>query len=326
MDPPPQYHCRESATAHSKQEYSLRQKVTSRIPYELVSGPTLPTNPTSDAYLQANGTNSNGWIILGRNVASDAAQVFPALVSSLTSIKDVRLSVYSTSQSTPTYDPRIKYYETGVAGDSLWNTTEYVVYDPDSDGFYDNTKDTVLYNVTSPPLPNGVALLNDTWIKYIDTNLNGKWDMGEAIVYDWHHDGVYDYSSSPTDPTICGGPPNCGPPIVGSLLQDPVRQQTKALFDQVELYSPTGNYNWVHNGGFETGNLSNWGNTAGFTAASNLSHSGSYSTLGNSAGNTIDLAQSIDGKPAIDSSTRLLSSGYIETMTGRSLSAKADVW
>jgi hypothetical protein len=300
---------------------------TARTHYILASGSTLPTNTTSDAYLQASGTNSNGWTFLGRNVASDAAQVFPALFSSLTSIKDVRLSLYSTSQSTPTYDPRIKYYETGVA-DNLWNTTEYVVYDPDSDGIYDNTKDIVLYNGTSPapPLPNGVALSNDKWIKYIDTNLNGQWDMGEAIVYDWHHDGVYDYSSSPTDPTICGGPPHCGPPIVGSLLQDPVRQQTKALFDQVELYSPTGNYNWVYNGGFERGNLSSWGNKAGFTAASNLSHSGSYSALGNAAGNTVDLAQSIDGRPAIDSSTRLLSSGYIGTMTGGSISDKADVW
>src|SRR5947208_1281561 len=237
------------------------------------------------------------------------------------------LPTNTTSQGTPTYDPRIKYYETG--GDSYWNTTEYVVYDPDSDGTYDNTRDTVLYNGTTPvlpPLPNQVPLVNDQWIKFVDTNLNGQWDPGEAIVYDWHHDGVYDYNSNPTDPTICGSPPLCGPPIVGSLLQDPVREQTKALFDQVELYSTNGNYDWIHNGGFETGDLNGWGNTAGFIAASNLSHSGTFSSLGSAPGTTIDLAQSIDGRPAVDSSTRLLASGYIGSMTGGSSSDRADVW
>src|SRR3989449_3451991 len=298
-----------------------------RIHYVLASGSSLPTNTTSDGYLAATGTSSSGWTLLDRNVATDAATIFPALFTILTSVKDVRLSVYSTSQSTPTYDPRIKYYETG--GDSYWNTTEYVVYDPDSDGTYDNTRDTVLYNGTTPvlpPLPNQVPLVNDQWIKFVDTNLNGQWDPGEAIVYDWHHDGVYDYNSNPTDPTICGSPPLCGPPIVGSLLQDPVREQTKALFDQVELYSTNGNYDWIHNGGFETGDLNGWGNTAGFIAASNLSHSGTFSSLGSAAGTTIDLAQSIDGRPAVDSSTRLLASGYIGSMTGGSSSDRADVW
>src|SRR4029077_8110613 len=94
---------------------------TTRIHSVPATGSTLPANTTRDAYLLANGTSSNGWTLLNRDVTNDAARVFPALYSSLTSVTDERLSVYSTSQSTPTYDPRIKYYET--SGDTFWNIT-----------------------------------------------------------------------------------------------------------------------------------------------------------------------------------------------------------
>ena len=296
---------------------------TTRIHYVLAGGSSLPSNTTSDGYIASAGTSSNGWTILDRNVTIDASKVFPAIFSSLTSVKDVRLSVYSTSQSTPTHDPRIKYYETG--GDTYWNTTETVVFDPDADGTYNIATDKLVYNGTSQP-SNGQLLSDDPWMKYIDTNLNGQWDMGEAIVYDWHHDGVYDLSSNPTDPVICGSPPYCGPPIVGSLLQDPVRKQTVAIFDQVELYSPSGNINSIINGGFETGDLTGWGNTAGFTIATSPTHLGSYSVLGTATGAAIDLAQSIDSRPVIDSSTKLQTSAYVGVMSGGLIADKVDVW
>src|SRR4029077_19234290 len=158
---------------------------TTRIHYVLATGSTLPANTTRDAYLLANGTTSNGWTLLNRDVTNDAARVFPALYSSLTSVTDERLSVYSTSQSTPTYDPRIKYYET--SGDMFWNVTgpgtgtssETVVFDPDADGTYRIATDKLLYNGSGPPPSDGQALSNDPWIKNIDTNPKDQWDTGE---------------------------------------------------------------------------------------------------------------------------------------------------
>ncbi|HZY48086.1 MAG TPA: hypothetical protein VFE96_09845 [Candidatus Bathyarchaeia archaeon] len=296
-----------------------------RIHYVFASGASLPNNATNDAYFNPSGINANGWTVINRNVATDAASAFPSLASSFTSATDIRLSVYSTSQSTPSYDPRIKYVETG--GDSFWNSTEDVIYHPGPGSTFNKATDMALLNVTGTRLQDGVTpLSNDPWIKFIDTNLNGQWDPGEAVVYDWHHDGVYSSSAIPSDPVICGAPPNCGYPVTGSLLQDPVRQMTKALFDQIELYSTSGNYNSVLNGGFETGTLANWGNTAGFTIATSPVHSGSYSSFAAASGTMIDLAQSIDGRPVIDSNARLQAAAYIASMTGGSSSDKVDLW
>jgi MYXO-CTERM domain-containing protein len=226
----------------------------------------------------------------------------------------VSLAVYSTSLGVPTYDPRIKYYETG--SDSYWNTTETVVFDPDADGFFNPVTDWILYN-RGVPLTSQM-LSNDPRIKFVDTNFNGLRDPGEPIVYDLKNEGIYDLALN--DPVINGTA------VAGSLLQDPVRMQTSALFDQVELYSQTGNYDWIRNGGFETGDFTGWGNTAGFTVTSTQAHSGSYSTVGTATGTTIDLAQSIDARPAIDSSARLQASAYVGGMTGASSSDKVDLW
>ena len=285
-----------------------------RIHYVIASAASLPANSTRDAYIALPGLGSNLWVLLDRNVANDAASTFPTLFGSLTTVRDVRLSVFSTSQPSPTYDPRIRYFETGV--DPYWNTTETVIFDPDADGVYDPATDWTLYNQGLPA--SGQTLSNDVRIKYVDTTPNGHWDPGEPIVYDLKNEGVYDIANN--DPVINGTA------VAGSLLQYPIRQQTNALFDQVELYSPTGNIDWARNGGFETGDFTGWGNTAGFKVVSAPARSGSYSANGTAAGTTVALAQSIDGRPAIDSSVTLQASAQTEKMTGASSSDKADLW
>jgi hypothetical protein len=286
-----------------------------RVHYFLGGLPSLQANTTSDAYFAINFPAPTLWALLDRNVATDAMNTFPNLSGSFSSIRDARLSVYSTSRGIPTYDPRIKYWETG--GDSYWNTTETVVYDPDADGFFNPATDWILYNRGGIPLL-GQMLRNDLRIKFVDTNLNYKWDPGEPIVYDLKNEGVYDIALN--DPVINGTA------IAGSLLQDPARMQTSALFDQVELYSPAGNYSGVHNGGFESGDLTGWGNTPGFNVVSSPVNSGKYSVQGVAIGNTIGLAQSIDARPSIDSSTRLRAFSYLAGMTGTSASDRVDVW
>jgi hypothetical protein len=190
------------------------------------------------------------------------------------------------------------------------------VYDPDADGLFNPATDWILYNRGIPPP--GQMLRNDLRIKFVDTNLNYHWDPGEPIVYDLKNEGVYDLALN--DPVINGTA------TAGSLLQDPARMQTSALFDQVELYSPAGNYNGVHNGGFESGDLTGWGNTPGFNVVSSPVNSGKYSVQGVATGNTIGLAQSIDARPTIDSSTRLRAFSYLVGMTGTSSSDRVDVW
>src|SRR5467141_596218 len=169
-----------------------------RIHYALASGTSLPANSTSDAYIAVPGFGSSAWIVLDRNVTSDTSYAFPTTLRSLSTVKDARLSVFSTSQGTPTNDPRIKYYETGV--DSYWNTTETVVFDPDADGSFNPATDWILYNRGVPPT--GQVLNNDPGIKYVDTNLNSHWDPGEPIVYDLKNEGVYDIAVN--DPVING--------------------------------------------------------------------------------------------------------------------------
>ena len=288
-----------------------------RIRYVLTQFPSLLANTTSDAYITIGPLGPPQWTLLDRNLANDAVNVFPSLSGSLSAVKDARLSVYSTSQGIPTNDPRIKYYETG--SDNYWNITETVVFDPDADGLFNPATDWILYRGSTIP-PAAQMLKSDTRIKFVDTNLNGQWDPGEPIVYDLKNEGIYDFANN--DPVINA----TSAPIAGSLLQDPVRMQTSALFDQVELYSATGSYDLVRNGGFETGDFTGWGNTAGFTIATNPTHSGSYSTLGTASGTTIDLAQSIDARPVIDISTRLRASSYVGGMTGGFFSDKVDVW
>jgi hypothetical protein len=190
------------------------------------------------------------------------------------------------------------------------------VYDPDADGFFNPATDWILYNRGVPP--NLQRLSDDLRIKFVDTDLDGRWNPGEPIVYDLKNEGIYDIALN--DPVINGTA------VAGSLLQYPSRMQTSALFDQVELYSAAGTYYGVHNGGFETGDVTGWGNTAGFTIATGPVNSGKYSVLGVTAGNTIGLAQSIDARPPIDSSTWLRTSSYLAGMTGTSSSDRVDVW
>ena len=288
---------------------------TIRIHYVFAAGSSLPTNTTNDAYIRVAEPGTTGWISLDRNLALDARSAFLASsYASINSVQDVRLSIYAMSRGNATYDPRIKYYETG--SDPFWNTTEAVVFDPDGDGIYHATTDTILYSGSVTPA-DGAPLSNDRQIRFIDTNLNGRWDAGEPIVYDTLNEGVYDQVY---DPTINGKP------IAGSLLQDPIHHATKALFDKVELYSNSGGHRFIQNGGFETGDLSGWGNTAGFQATIGQHHSGTYSAEGMASSTTVALAQSIDARPPVDGNTILNISAYASQMTGSSSQDKVDAW
>ncbi len=298
---------------------------TTRMHYAFSSGRgLLPANTTSDAYFKVAGFNGSGWIPLNRNLAFDALSVFPRLYPSISAIKDMSLTVYARSLGIPTVDPRIKFYDFPDL-DKYWNATETVVYDPDADGLYNSATDLVLYSGTNLPfLVNGTPLINDPRIKFVDLNLDGRWNQGEPIVYDRLDEGVYDQANN--DPVICGDPPYCSKPIAGSLLQDPLRRVTTALFDQVQLFTPIASRNWVLNGGFETGSLTGWGQNTTFVPSTTSFHSGGYSAYGAATNTIAQLAQSIDAAPRINGWTTLQASVNLAFINGITSSDTVDIW
>jgi len=291
---------------------------TIRLHYIFSSGLALiPANTATDAYIKVPGFGSPGWISINRNLATDAQAQFPTLYPAIDAVRDVRLSVYAQSLSNATYDPRIKYVET--SGDPYWNKTETIVYDSDLDSKY-VLGDPLLYNGTGalPPVA-GTTLSNDTRIKYVDRNLNGKWDPGEPIVYDSFNEGVYDPFKDP--PAMYGSTP-----VSGTLLVEPARRVTTALFDQIQLTTPSASQNWILNGGFETGSLTGWGGSTTFTTSASRPHTGVYSTYGSITNGDSQLAQSIDAAPRINSWTRLQAFANIAMATGTTSSDMVDLW
>jgi len=288
-----------------------------RLHYVFSSGLSLlPTNTPTDAYVKVPGFGSLGWITINRNLATDTQTQFPTTYPTIDAVRDVRLSVYAQSLSNATYDPRIKYVETG--GDVYWNKTETIVYDSDLDSKY-MPGDPLLYNGTGPLPVTGQILNNDTLIKYVDTNLNGKWDPGESIVYDTFNEGVYDPFRDP--PAMYGSTP-----ISGTLLVDPARRVTTALFDQIQLTTPSAIQNWILNGGFETSGLTGWRGSSIFTASTSRPHTGTYSAYGSVTNGDAQLAQSIDATPRINSWTILQASANLATATGTTSSDMIDLW
>ena len=100
-------------------------------------------------------------------------------------------------------DTRIKFVDANFNG--RWDVGETVVYDSDNNGIYDYGEP--LIAGSAPTL--GASLSSDPKVKFVDTDLNGAWDLGETVVYE--KSGGPSYVSG--DPVIGGIPP-----IVGGVL------------------------------------------------------------------------------------------------------------
>jgi hypothetical protein len=284
--------------------------------YVFDSGGPLPSNTTRDGYFKVAGFGSSSWISINRNVAIDAQSVFPGLSPTIDAVKSLSLYVYSMSYGNATRDPRIKFYDGD--NDGFWNSTETVVYDADMDGHY-QLGDPLLYNGTFAPV-SGSSLINDPRIKFVDLNRDDHWDVGDPIVYDCNNGIPGDCNNNIVDvnePVISGNP------IIGQLLMDPIRRVTTASFDQIQLFAP-GNANLLVNGGFETGTLAGWGNTAGFSVSS-FAHTGSHSAFGGTVGGTVQLAQSIDSAPQINPLTFFQAFVNTNTISGTTSNDMVDI-
>ncbi len=296
--------------------------LTRTIHYVFAAGSSLPANIATDAYYNAGPAPVGQWATVDRNLASDASSAFPGDYPTVNSVAQVTLNVLAQTQpGPPNHDPHIKYWNFNTTQFHNWQSGLTVVYDLNNNGVYDDG-DYVLggcYPQTCSAPPTGTLLTDDPLIRYVDSNNNNVWDPGESVVYDGNslvsNNEVYDYY----DPVIAGPTPP-----VGTLLIKIVQNHTSALFDMVDLYSATGGSEWIKNGGFETG-LTGWEANSSF-ATSPFRLSGAQSALGTITNGAIEMAQSIDGKPLIDSSTIFKASANITTMSGTSPSNTVDIW
>jgi len=301
------------------------------VHYVFADGSSLPTNSTTDAYVKVAGFGTIGqWITIDRDLAADAAAVFPGDYPAIDSVQRVSLTEYAQTLPGPAVvDPHIKFLDLGFG---FWANGEPVVYDANNNGIYDSGEQVIgcgIGNTCSPPAANS-AVITDPKIKFVDSNHNNIWDCsagtpicssGEPVVYDndpgtTSGNGVFDYSDSVIAPPT---------PLFDTLLMKVVQRLTQSLFDQVELYTPTGGYDWIRNGGFEAG-LAGWYSNSSFTSATSPAHSGGQSAKGTITSGAVEMAQSIDVRPRVNSTMSFQSSVDIATMTGASSSDSVDLW
>src|SRR5213593_3160218 len=308
------------------------------IHYLIGGGPGQASNTAADGYLKVPGYGTTGqWISVDRNMPADAAALFSD-AASINSVQSISLTAHAQSLPGPQLvDPHIMFWKPITATSPLWQYGEPVVYDANSNGVYD-TGETVIGcgypNSCSAP-PDATPLSTDSRIKFVDTDHNGLWTCstivasictsGEPVAVDndpttLSGDGIYDYG----EPTI-NGPPAAAVPIPGTLLERVAQVRTQALFDRVELYTATGGYAWVRNGGFEAG-LAGWYSNSSFTSVSSPVHSGSQSARAAVTGGAAEMAQSIDARPLVNASMTLQASAYVSGMTGSLAADYADLW
>ncbi len=305
------------------------------VHYVLAQGPVLPSNSSTDAYYNAGVTPAGQWVTIDRNVASDAASAFPGLFPSLDSVSEVTLTIYAqTMPGPPNQDPHIKYWD--MNNDSNWEEGEPVIYDVNNTSVYESDDPVIggCYQVpgnqtflgnpipcSSAPSP-GQALSVSPLLKFVDASGTGVWGPGEPIIYDCTtisglcNANIYYFY----DPVIVGPVPP-----VGTLLMKTVQNKSSSLFGMIELYSASGGSEWVTNGGFEAG-LTGWGPTFNYTVSSAASFTGGQSAVGTATNGTSELAQSIDARPLIDSSTAFKAAVNIATMPTTSSRNIVDIW
>src|SRR4029077_7214910 len=111
----------------------------------------------------------------------------------------------------PSIDPLVMFYDANANGH--WDQGETVVYDTERDGLFHTGVDKLINGTL---LPNMTPIILDPHMRMVDTNLNGRWDNGEPIVYDADNDNIYIAS----DVVINRG--NSGALFLGESLTEPV--------------------------------------------------------------------------------------------------------
>ncbi len=164
----------------------------------IVAGPP-PANNTllkTDSKIKYFEANADGHWDYGEPVFYDSN------TNNLYDGNDVLIAVFQAPPPGATLksDPLIKYFETGT--DTQWDPGESVVYDANNN----NQFNTGELTITGPTPANGTVLSTDSHLKFVDSNINGKWDRGETVVSDRNLNGFYDSG----EPVLVSGSPAGG--------------------------------------------------------------------------------------------------------------------
>ena len=125
-------------------------------------------------------------IIQGASLAFDGHVKYIGAGSTWTAGNTVVYDSNNNNTYSASSDPHIRFVDTN--GNGHWDSGEPVVYDTNRTGSY-SPGDPVLYGSTPSA---GTVLRADSKILFVDSNRNGLWDSGEAVVYDSNGNGVFD--------------------------------------------------------------------------------------------------------------------------------------
>ncbi|HEV2119758.1 MAG TPA: dockerin type I domain-containing protein [Candidatus Bathyarchaeia archaeon] len=137
------------------------------------------------------------------------------------------------------FDPIMRFVDTFLTGG--WSTGETIIYESDNNNVYD-AADVIVFGtapavgtllrepVIAGPVPAiGTVLKTDPNLRYVDSDTNNVWDLGEAVVYDSNSNHVYDAG----EPVVLGIPP-----LPGTLLSEPVIAGTQLTIGTVLKSDP----------------------------------------------------------------------------------------
>src|SRR5437867_3657494 len=313
--------------------------------YVFADGSTLPSNSTTDGYLKATGFGTMGqWVFADRNLPADAAATFSD-AAAFNTVQSITLEVHGQSlPGAPMVDPKIKFWDSGNF--STWSSGgEFVIYDANNNGMYDSGETVIGCGYPNSCIsfpPSGTVLKTDPRFKFLDSNNDGLWNCyqitgsictnGETVAYDREPialptgDGVYEFG----EPIVnCASTlPSCvpsTPPLPQTLLEKVIQGRTQAMFDRIELYTATGGYDSVRNGGFEAG-VTGWYSNSSFGTSVAPVHSGLRSVAASITGTGAEMAQSIDARPQVGPNMNLQASVNVIGMTGTTASDSVDFW
>ncbi len=128
------------------------------------------------------------------------------------------------NQYSASSDPHLKYVDLNSNGH--WDSGEPIIYDVNLTGTF-QTGDPVLYG--SAPGP-GTSLKTDAKILFVDSNRNGVWNTGEAVVYDSDSNYVVDS----VDTIIVPANPPLGVSLSSDIKIKYVDSNSNNVWDQGE--------------------------------------------------------------------------------------------
>src|SRR5437867_220599 len=187
------------------------------------TAPTSNTPLKRDSLVKYVDLNSNGHWDVGESVAYDSNN--DSIYESTEPIIAGLVSPGAPLSS----DPPIKYVD--INGNNRWDPGEAVTYDANSNNLYDTGEQIM----AGAPVVPGTALTYDSHVKFIGPG--SSWVSGNPVVYDSNNDAVY---SSSTDPHLkYVDTNNNGHWDSGEAVVDDANLSGKFAVGDLVLYGPT---------------------------------------------------------------------------------------